>query len=233
MVKRLTILALLLIISTNALCEITAKAYRSDGITPLELADPCVPYKYRDIMVGTELVIVIDSNEAIDYWQGAIAVSDVDVNSGKIYGRGDELYPFDSILPAAGTVDDGAWIEKETEHDFFDLNTAFQGVSAGEWFVFDYNAIAVGDCNVSLYYAYSEPPNPPDYYLIHNLEFSHVLSRDFIDNGQVDFADFSALALWWNSGICGDCGGTDLDGNSYVDTNDLMLFCEYWLEKTR
>ncbi|MDD5459240.1 MAG: hypothetical protein PHF37_07600 [Phycisphaerae bacterium] len=231
--KKLAILLLLLIITPNAVCEVTAKAYLADGITPLELADPCVPHQYRDIMVGTELVIVIDSNVAEPDWSGAIDISEPYSNYGVVYGRGDDPnYPEDSVLPAAGM---GAFVEKYPyETNWFDLYTDTYP-QAGDWFIFDYNAVEIGDCNVGLYYWDWEYYTP---YLIHYLEFTHVQTRDFDNSGRVDFGDFSAFASWWKTDETCDeqnnfCGKSDLNENSYVDEFDLMQFSQFWLVETR
>lgn len=65
--------------------------------------------------------------------------------------------------------------------------------------------------------------------------FSHAPSRDFNNDTKVDVADFATLDSHWQKTRFNDpnwCEGTvpDLDGN--VDCNDLMLFADYWLEKT-
>jgi hypothetical protein len=110
------------------------------------------------------------------------------------------------------------------------LYTGSTGVEAGNWFIIDYNALSVGDCNVGFY-----DRNIDYYYPIRYLKFSHVRTRDFNKDTKVDFADFAILASYWHENGCGDpnwCEGTDLDTNGIVDLNDLMFFVEYWLERT-
>ncbi len=97
----------------------------------------------------------------------------------------------------------------------------------GDWFIIDYNATAIGDCNVD-FYDYSISADDPNYYL----EFSHVRTRDFNKDTKVDFGDFTVLASYWQQIDCGECGGADLDDGNNVDVNDLMLFTDYWLETT-
>jgi len=60
--------------------------------------------------------------------------------------------------------------------------------------------------------------------------------RDFDYDTKVDFVDFAILASYWQVTDCCNldwCEGSDLDIDGDVDVNDLMLFCDYWLKKTR
>jgi len=101
---------------------------------------------------------------------------------------------------------------------------------AGDWFIIDYTATSVGDCNVG-YYDHSISGIDPNYYL----EFSHVRTRDFNNDTKVDFIDFAVLASYWQATVCSDpnwCEGVDLDIDGNVDANDLALFVDYWLERT-
>jgi hypothetical protein len=71
--------------------------------------------------------------------------------------------------------------------------------------------------------------------LAYYIPFSHVRTRDFNNDAEVGFADFAILASHWQATNCNDpgwCQGTDLDIDGDVDFNDLMLFAEYWLERT-
>ncbi|MCJ7729293.1 MAG: hypothetical protein MUO27_05395, partial [Sedimentisphaerales bacterium] len=53
--------------------NISTRVYFRDSNTPLELADPNVPWVYRDIMVGTRLTIIVDSN-ASGSWSGGLLI---------------------------------------------------------------------------------------------------------------------------------------------------------------
>ena len=67
------------------------------------------------------------------------------------------------------------------------------------------------------------------------LPFHHVRTRDFDNNTIVDFGDFAILASYWLKPGCegpGLCEGTNLDTEGMVNIKDLMLFADYWLERT-
>jgi hypothetical protein len=105
-------------------------------------------------------------------------------------------------------------------------------IEADDWFIIDYNATDIGDCNVG-FYKHNIPVGSE---LLYYLEFSHVRTRDFDENTNVDSADFAILASYWQQTDCNDpnwCEGSDLDTSGTVDANDLRLFTDYWLESTR
>lgn len=220
--KKLMILALLLSITSAATAEISVRVYLADGNTPLE---------YQDIMVGTRLTFIADSNLAEYWYGGALVIEGVDMqNRGVLYGRGFDgfEYPGSVILPAAG--------------DFAVVwDTVFPGVgfemyggeepNVGDWFIFDYNAIDIGDCNVTFYDFDISTTVPVDTLILH-----HVRTRDFDNSTIVDFGDFAILGSYWRRTDCagsGDCGGTDLNVDGKVDANDLDLFIDYFLEETQ
>jgi hypothetical protein len=83
------------------------------------------------------------------------------------------------------------------------------------------------------FYDYSSPGGMD--FPVYDMVFSHVSTRDFNTDAIVDFADFTVLASHWQEIGCCDpnwCEGTDLDTNGYVDMSDLMLFVDYWLERS-
>ncbi len=218
--------------------EVSTTVYLSDGNTPLALADPNISHVYRDVMVGTELIIIV-SSDANEYWGesgndgGSLAIEeeywDYGVLSARDYNESTFDYEgsrFDAAGKEALVVD---WTEPGI--DGFDLYTGSTGIEAGDWFIIDYNAIDICDCNVG-FYNHSVSWFEPVYYL----SFSHVRTCDFNNDAMVNLADFAILASYWLTTNCTNpdwCDGTDLDVDGSVDINDLMLFCQYWLERTR
>lgn len=59
------------------------------------------------------------------------------------------------------------------------------------------------------------------------------ITADINQDGQVNFADFSHMALAWQASPCDWsnlwCHRTDLSGDGVVDINDLIQFSELWL----
>ncbi len=212
--------------------EVSTRVCLADGDTLLLPVDPNFPHVYPDIMVGTKLTIIVDSNIA-EYWSGDLAVADANMDYGLLSGRdyNDTTHDWEgSRFPAAG-VEARVWDwEEDPGIDGFTLNTGFTGREVGDWFIIDYTATNVGTCNVG-FYNHNISSDKPIYYLV----FSHVRTRDFNNDTKVDFADFAMLASYWQETNCGDlndCEGTDLDTDRNVDLHDLRMFADYWLEKT-
>ncbi len=230
--KKLISFILMLAITPAAYAEVFARVCLADGNTPLELADPCIPFVYRPIMVGTRLTIIISSDTGENYWGGGLYISDPYRDYGVLIGKDYNETTSDwegSHLEAAGP---GAtvWDWQDSFMSGFELATDVEDTIPSDWFIMDYNATNVGDCNVGLYdYAISGEP-------IYNLSFIHVSSRDFDSDYKVSFTDFAVLGLNWQRTGClepENCSGTDLDADGYVGISDLRQFAEYWLEKTR
>ena len=230
--EKLVLLILILGTAVPAFGGVSTRVCLADGNTPLELADPNVPFVYRDIMVGTKLTIYVDSNVAEEGFWGGLAMEDTNMaNIGLIYGIDcDENQCSGSCLPAAGD-DAHAYISYTTyPGPGFELSGGVEPV-AGDWFVFDYNSIELGDCNVA-FYDHSVKENEP----IHTLCFHHVRTRDFDESTVVDFADLDILTSYWLADDCNEpdwCEGTDLDTSHKVDFIDFALFSDFWLEKTQ
>ncbi len=207
--------------------EVSTRVCLSAGNTPLELADPCIPNVYRDIMVGTKLAIIV-SSDVNEYWGdgfgndgGSLAIRGVHRDYGELY----EGFPFAAAGNEALVV---LWTEEDVNG--FDLYTGSTGIEAGDWFIVDYNATSVGDCNVGFYDHRISWDTP-----IYDIRFSHVRTRDFNSDTIVDFCDYATFASHWRETGCNApywCNGTDLDISGTVDVNDLRLFCEFWLERT-
>ena len=236
--KKLIFLILLLVATQAAHAEVFTRVCLADGNTPLELADPCIPFVYRPIMVGTHLTIIIDSN-ASDYWYGALTIWDANQNHGRLYGRGYNGYDWQgSRFPAAGEMA-GVWEFLGTQpvggedHDTngFQFSGGDNDAIPGDWFIVDYNAIELGTYPV-LFFDWIVDEEYP----LYQLSFTHVRTRDFDDDGIVSFEDFAVLGSNWRRTDCiepENCSGTDLDTDGDVDYIDLKLFADFWLERTR
>ena len=193
-------------------------------------ADGNTPFDGRDIMVGTKLTIIVSSDSA-GYWSGALTIEGTNLNYGVLTARdyNENTYDWEgSRFEAAGTGARVYTYEEVGKYGFQLLGHS--SAVAGDWFIIDYNAINVGDCNVA-FYDHSISWDEPVYYL----PFSHVRTRDFNNDTVVDFADFALFGSYWQAADCNDpnwCEGTDLDTGGNVDANDLALFVDYWLERT-
>ncbi len=204
---------------------------------PVEVNETSQYIDYGDIMVGTELAIILESDTAIEDGMWSLYLEDDSRYLGGLYGRGPELDGFpDSIFEAAGFGAQLWFLEfyltpENKDVSGFEMYTGIFDVTSGDWFVIDYNSVDIGVCNVAFYWW-----DGLDHGLIYDLRFTHVRTRDFDSNYKVDFGDYSILAGYWYQGGCsapGWCEGADLDTSGTVDINDLALFAEYWLVKTR
>jgi hypothetical protein len=232
--KKITILLLFLCMTSQAVRAVSTRVCLSDGNTPLELADPCIPFVYRDIMVGTKLTIIVwsDVNKPWGFKGGGLAIEEQYWDYGILSARGPKVGEdwTGSHFPAAGN--EAAVLKcEESGIDGFYLYSGSTGVETGDWFIIDYTALDINDCNVG-FYDYNMKVDEP----VHYLSFTHVPTRDFNNDTEVDFCDYAILASHWQATDCNEpcgwCEGADLDIDGNVDSNDLMLFCEYWLEKT-
>jgi len=218
----LLLVALFFSMASVALGEVSTRICLADGNTAWEP---------QDIMVGTRLAIIVDSNVA-EYWSGGLFISGTNTDYGVLSGRDYNEITHDwegSHFDAAG---EGAQVADWAEPGFcgFDLYMGYSGIEAGDWFIIDYNATEIGDCEVEFYDYDVSPFIPVDY-----LPFHHVRTRDFDKSTKVDFADFAVFTMYWQESGCTDpdwCEGTDLDTDGTVDVNDLLLFSDYWLVRT-
>lgn len=212
--------------------------YRCDEKTPLAAIDPNYPTVYRDVMVGTHLVIVVSSDTG-GYWSGGLWIPLEDVEDAILDGRGYVAKPRnyrDSCLEAAG---EGAQVLS-----FYNMNgrgyrlwttddwgLPGRDTSAGDWFILDYHARQVGLCDVFLAAGTLSSGT-----LIETLSFTHVPSRDFNEDATINFADFARFSSQWRSAPDSDPNSPraalDLNSDRQVDPADLVLFGEYWLERT-
>jgi hypothetical protein len=210
--------------------DISTRIIFRDNNAPLELIDPCIPNVYRPVVFGTELSIIVSSDVNGNWGDGGgLHIVDPYRDYGILYGRdyNDETYDWEgSRFPAAGT---NAAVY-DWQDDFmsgFDMYTDSVAID-GNWFIIDYNAISVGDCNVGFYdynINWSEP--------IYNITITHILTPDFDSSGIVDFNDFAELGSNWQRTDCASpeyCSGTDLNDDGVVDFIDLKAFTYFWLE---
>lgn len=238
--KRLIAFILLLVAAPAAHAEVFTRVCLADGNTPLELADPCIPFVYRPIMVGTHLTIVINS-DANGYWEnGELSLWDTNQSYGILSGRDYNEETLDwkgSRFPAAGDMARVSHFEGDEEVDgqSHDANgfwlSGDENAIVGDWFIIDYNAINAGFCSVIFYDRSVDWDHP-----LYEMYFTHVRTRDFNNDGIVNFEDFAVLGLNWQRTDCGEpenCSGTDLDTDGDVDYIDLKLFADFWLETTR
>jgi len=215
---------------------VSTRVCKADGNTPVEPIEINPPIiKYPDIIKDTKLTIIVNSNVAEYWYGGALVVEDAGMaNRGLLYGRGYDGFGYPgSCLPYAGE-DAYVWETFVFPGPGFELSGG-SDPNVGDWFIFDYNALDIGDCNVSFYY-YEEIEGEMVPILLHTLTFHHVRTSDFNTDTKVDFRDYAILASHWQAtdcnAPCGWCEGADLDTDGNVDFNDLMPFCEYWLERT-
>lgn len=219
-----------------AVGEVSTRVCVADGNTPVELPVPDAnfPHLYGDFMVGTKLTFIV-SSDANGYWVGDLVIEGEDRDYGMLSARDYNEVTRDwegSRSKAAGDTA-RVWDWEESGIDGFNLSGDIYGNAVpGDWFIIDYTATNIGDCNVG-FYEY-DPPTGNDI-LINYLGFTHVRTRDFDKSTNVDFSDFAILASYWRESDCNDpdwCGGADLDTDGNVDFNDVKLFTGYWLEET-
>ena len=216
-----TIVFLLVLINllSAAKAATSVNIYEADGVTPFD---------GRDIVVGTELTIVV-SSDSTDYWSGGLFIAGQNRALAALSAR--DFDPNTRDWTGSHCEDAGeyakvtAWTDSEIWG--FDLYGSDSNSVPGKWFIIDYKAIGEGDPNVWVYdYSYSfDDPNSLTF-------FSHVPSRDFNDDGVVNIADHAVLASYWQVEDCNEpnwCDNTDLNTDGYVDFDDLALFADYWL----
>jgi hypothetical protein len=236
-VKTLFVLALVVAGTAMAQARVWVVPYLCDEKTPLEAADPNRPGVYRDVMVGTRLVLFVKSDGPGVFgdhqlWSGALKMSCDDWQRGTLTGRGynDQWHAYQgSCLPASGHLyNPGVWYREEPNAVGFNLSVGSRSV-AGDWFVFDYHAQQAGTCRVGLYDIYVSLDEP-----IQTLSFTHVPTRDFNGDGIVSFPDFARLAAHWGSNADPNSpeAAFDFNADRRIDLGDLALFSAYWLEKT-
>jgi hypothetical protein len=210
--------------------DISTRVVFRDNNAPLELIDPCIPHVYRPVVFGTELSIIV-SSDANGNWDkgGGLYISDPYRDYGVLYGRdyNEQTLDWEGSHFAAAGVNAAVRDWQDDSMSGFDTYTG-SVATAGDWFIIDYNAIEVGDCNVG-FYDYNNSLVVP----LYNMTITHILTPDFNGNGIVDFNDFAALGSNWRRMDCsspGYCSGTDLNKDGVVDFIDLKAFAYFWLK---
>jgi len=225
--KKLLVLILALAAVSTACAGVAVEVREADGVTPFD---------GNEIMVGTKLTLVV-SSDCNDYWSGGLFLAREDRALANLTGRGFDPNTRDwtgSHYEEAGefakaTAWQDSYIWGFDLYTFYpiDGNSLDNSTVAGDWFVIDYEAIAVGECNVG-FYDYSVSWDDPNYYVT----LSNVPTRDLNSDEAVNFTDFAIFASQYNATNCNEpnwCYGADLDMDSVVDYNDLSLFVPYWL----
>jgi hypothetical protein len=240
--RMLLVLVATLVVTPVALAKVWTTVYRCDGTTPLATVDPNHPTIYRDIMVGTRLVIVVSSDGPGIYggyqlWSGGLVISQDDWQRGTLSGRGynrqRRSYDGSALLAAATQGRASVQYREYLQPDMgrgFDLRPNQYSV-AGDWFVFDYHAEQTGSCDVGLYDFDASMDVP-----LETLSFTHVPSRDFNGDTIVNFEDLALLAACYSAVVGPDPNDSaapfDLDSNGRIDLGDIAAFSEYWLQRT-
>jgi len=232
--KKVMILAAFLSMPLIATAKVSTRVCLADGNTPLELADPNVPFVYRDITVGTKYTVIVSSDTGGHWGQdgGGLYIRTSDISCGVLSGRDYDETTSDwegSRFEAAGS---GARVYAWADQDVtgFDLYGHSSAVP-GDWFIIDYKALKVGQCSVE-FWDYNISWDWP----ICCHRFSHVLTQDFDNNTKVDLADLAIFASQWLAKGCMDrnwCEASDLDRDGTINLDDFALFAEYWLERTQ
>jgi hypothetical protein len=208
--------------------QVTIAVYEADAQTPF---DP-----NGDLMVGDQLTLII-SSDTNDFWHGGVFIRAQDRALASLAAKDPDPNSRDwtgSHLEDAGDFaavfawEDSA-IQGFDMYSFYpiDINSDDLTTVPGDWFIIDYYADDVGDCNVEFCHYDPNAQNPVSY-----ISFYHVPTRDLNTDQAVDFVDFAIFAPQWSVSGCTDpnwCDGADLDRDGAVDVNDLGLFLDYWL----
>ncbi len=232
--KKTVILTFIFGIAPIAFGQVLLQVYEADEVTPFDCNS--------NVMVGDKLVLIVRS-ESNDTWSGGLFITGQDRLLGTLAGRDKDPDSRDwtgSHYADAGDLakvtewrDSTMWgFDLYTFLPFypFDNNSVDNSTVPGSWFVIDYYANEVGECNVGLYGYNSDEISwtEPNYLII----FSNVPTRDLNSDELVDFHDFAIYSLQWINDNCNEpewCEGADIDRDGDVDHKDLGLFADYWL----
>jgi len=210
--------------------------YLVDTNEPIDWADPNDPYKYPEIMAGTDLTLVISSRiPKIDYGV-SLYIGESFWEKGQLFGRGlnetTGRYD-DSGLPAAGPnafiYDRYVPILGEWAYGF-DFIVMPPGAAVGDWFIVDFNTYEPGACILDFMDIHREDLVDPAFSLI----FPLIPTRDYNMDNIVNFNDFSIMARQWSKDLDPhQSPNHDLDASGQIDFFDLQGFTQFWLARTR
>lgn len=219
MKRKLVFLLLLINLLSGVKASVSVNVCEADGVTPFD---------GRDIMVGSELTIVI-TGDTTDYWGGGMFIAGQDralaTLAARDFNPGTRDWQGSHYKDAGDNAKVTSWNGSEIWG--FDLYGSDCNSVPNKWFIVDYKAIGEGDPNVWVY-DYNRSFDDPNSLIF----FSHVPSRDFNDDGVVNIADHAVLASYWLAEGCNEpnwCDNTDINTDGYVDFGDLALFADYWL----
>jgi len=220
--KKLVLLTIVSAFCSDAAGAMQTAVYKPNGQSISDHNDPIY------LMVGTHVEIVVSSTEPNDDFPSDLVMREEDASYGELWGRDfNDVngHYYGSVLEAA---DEGAYVYDALFFPSWIGLSYVGGGDVGDWWVADYNAVAIGDCNVAFFENLEFEPT-------YEYAFVHVRTRDFNSDTIVNFLDYSIFVDYWQADDCADpnwCEGSDLDTSGVVDGNDLRLFTGYWLEQT-
>jgi hypothetical protein len=230
---------LLLVLTSTLHATISISTYLADSNELIAWVDPNVPYVYPEMMAGTELTLVLESDRSGLWKGGLIAIAESYWNQGQLFAR-----DFNEVLNNyEGSVTDLAGTRAKVSHYWgptegiegealgFSLRGDFKAV-AGPWFIIDCNTYASGDCLVTMF-----DTDVSQSEVAFNMLFPLVPSRDYDKDHVVTFADFALFANQWREPPPTDpnqpTSPMDLDSDGVVGASDMTQFSHYWLARTR
>jgi hypothetical protein len=190
------------------------------------------PLWTQEVMLGSPVSLVVHS-DANDLWSGGLFIPDACRMTGRLSCRNllndpNSVFGQASCMEAAGQQAfvlkwDDSWMSG------FDLYTGECKRSPGNWFVLDYTPQTEGICTVQFYdHDVSWTTADPNM----TLSIINTPTRDWNNDGLVNFEDYAVLAASWMADDCDDpnwCGGADLDRSGSVDLTDVIMFADFWL----